>query len=534
MGTHGLETRDRLVGARPGRRLSRPIGVSVVHPPAVPAPTSAVGWLLATVVVLAAFLTLTSSPLALGTPARAERPPSPGVNGHAGRNSGVHARNRIPSGTEDGSQTDAASVSTSKDLEGTANFQVGYSYTQQSHLAQGGQPSAVASAKHLLASMHTFQNVSLMGWGTDDPEPFPGVYSWESLDNRVLDMAATVPASRRMITLCTAPGWMKVGGERQEWNMESAVDPSHYADFAQLAAAVADRYDGFHHAADGQLLPKIDFFDVWNELKGFWDTTTNGWNAEAYTTMYNAVYAAIKAVRPDAEVGGPYVPLGAGTMSTTADPSPIQGPFGVVDQRELDVITYWLAHKTGGQFLSVDGGPASTDESGFSSGQYFVAVADWLRTLNSAAYPGANSLPIVWAEFYPGLDSAWGTATGQEAVAIDVSNIIQAGQAGVNYLLVWEMEGNADGSSPSTGEGVWTSTAQSRGGRPTALYIALADLARVFPPGTPLYRSTVHGPVTALAGKNGVLVVSESSSDLVVTVNGTTRVLPPYAVVVTH
>ena len=71
-------------------------------------------------------------------------------------------------------QTESASVAVSGEVEGTANFEVGDTYTQQSHLAQGGQPSAVASAKHLLSSMDTFQNVSLMGWGTQDPEPVPG------------------------------------------------------------------------------------------------------------------------------------------------------------------------------------------------------------------------------------------------------------------------------------------------------------------------------------------------------------------------
>ena len=326
---------------------------------------------------------------------------------------------------------------------------------------------------------------------------------------------------------------MKVGGSSQEWNMESAVAPSHDEDFAHLAAEVAERYDGLHRTRTGELLPKVEFFDVWNEMKGFWDTATNSWNVQAYTTLYNDVYAAIKAVRPDARIGGPYAPLAA-TNSSTADVSPVHGSFGDVDQRDLDVITYWLAHKTGAQFVSMDGGPSSTDESGFGSGRYFAAVAHWLRTLDNTAYPGAASLPIMWAEFYPGIASRSGTATGQEAVAVDISNVVAAGQAGVNYLLIWEMEGDAAGMSPSTGESVWTDTAEADGGRPTALYRALRELADAFPPRTTLYRSTVKGPVAALAGANGILVVSESAHDLVVTVNGTKMMLGPFAVTVTH
>ena len=72
-----------------------------------------------------------------------------------------------------GVETESASVTTSAEVVGTANFEVGDTYTQRSHLAQGGEPSAVASAKHLLSSMGTFQNASLMGWGEQDPEPSP-------------------------------------------------------------------------------------------------------------------------------------------------------------------------------------------------------------------------------------------------------------------------------------------------------------------------------------------------------------------------
>ena len=432
-----------------------------------------------------------------------------------------------------------ATVRASNKVVGTANLQVGDDYTQNAHLSAdaGGSPSAVASAESLLTSMGTFQNVALMGWGAGDPEPSPGTYAWDSLDSRVEVMGTTVPESQRMITLCSAPGWMKVGGESQEWNMDAAVAPSYFQDFADLAAQVAQRYDGTHRGANGQLLPKVDYFDVWNEMKGFWNTSANTWDYQGYTAMYNDVYNAIKAVRPDALIGGPYAPVGAGTAASVSDPSSIHGAYGVVDQRALDVITYWLQHKVGAQFVSMDGGPAVTNESGFASGQYFVAVAHWLRALNDTSYPGATTLPIVWAEFYPGLDSTTGQATGQEAVAIDVSNVIQAGMAGVNYMLIWEMEGGADGTSPFTGEGVWTDTANAGGGQPTSLYLALAELHYAFPPGTPVYRTASVGPISALAGKKAVMLISHSPATMHVAVrraNGGTAyvTMGPYAVTV--
>ncbi|HTT87718.1 MAG TPA: hypothetical protein VMF60_10140, partial [Acidimicrobiales bacterium] len=198
--------------------------------------------------------------------------------------------------------------------------------------------------------------------------------------------------------------------------------------------------------------------------------------------------------------------------------------------RALDVITYWLQHKSGAQFLTVEGGPGVTSESGFASGQYFVAVDRWLRALNPATYPGAPTLPVMWAEFYPGLSSAGPVATGQRAVAIDMSSFIQAGLSGASDLFVWEMEGNAAGAVPSTGEGVWTDTAAAGGGAPTALYRALDALHTSFGPRTSVVEATVAGPVAAIASRTRVLLISQSSSPLTVDVNGSSVQMAPYEV----
>ena len=335
-----------------------------------------------------------------------------------------------------------------------------------------------------------------------------------------------------MITLCSAPGWMKVGGSSQEWNMDDAVAPAHFEDFARLAALVSERYDGTHRSANGALLPKVDYFDVWNEMKGFWNSSTNTWNYQGYTTMYNDVYRAIKAVRPDAQIGGPYAPVGATTLADTNHPSTVRGTFGVVDQRALNVLTYWLQHKAGAQFVSIDGGPGVTNETGFASGAYFSAVVRWLRGLSNTTYPGARTLPITWAEFYPGLDSTSGLALGQQAVAIDASNIIEAGVAGVSKMLLWEMEGGPNDSSLFAGQTVWTDTAGATGGRPTALYTALHDIHDAFAPGTAIYAAATTGPVSALANRSTVLLVSHSGGAMTVEVNKTPVRLAPYAVTV--
>lgn len=427
-----------------------------------------------------------------------------------------------------------ATVQTSKRVQTRANFQVGFDYTQNSHLAEGGNATAIASAKGLVTALNAPQNVHLMGFGAKDPEPSPGVYSWSSLDARVEVMGDTVPVSQRMITLCTAPGWMKIGGENQEWNMEDAVGPAYYQDFAKLAAQVAERYDGTHRGANGQLLPKVDYFDVWNEMKGFWDASANRWDYEGYTEMYNDVYTAIKKVRPDAQIGGPYSPLRAEAPDRKSDTSRISGIYGVVDQGALDVVTYWLQHKAGAQFISVDGGPAlsavswQTAAQGFADGSYFSDVAAWVHDLSPSLYPGVQNLPLRWVEFYPAVNGA----TGQNAVAIDLANIIDAGLSGINDMYLWEPEGDAQGNGESTGEPVWTDTANAGGGRPTGFYAALKELHDNFPPRTPVHAAKVTGPIVALANQHNVLLVSESAHTLTVSVNGTLSTLSPYEVTV--
>ncbi|HSX01150.1 MAG TPA: RICIN domain-containing protein, partial [Candidatus Saccharimonas sp.] len=168
----------------------------------------------------------------------------------------------------------------------------------------------------------------------------------------------------------------------------------------------------------------------------------------------------------------------------------------------------------------------STDS--FTAGQFFPDAIRWIRALDNVQYPGAQTLPIHWAEFYPGINGA----TGQKAVAIDVDNILQAGLGGINNMYIWEPEGDTAGASEYTGPSLFTSTAVSGGGQPTILYTALKLLADTFPVGTALYSTTVTGPVSAIASADKVLIVSHSASTLNVSVNGVNVVMSPYAVTV--
>ena len=205
--------------------------------------------------------------------------------------------------------------------------QIGVTHVQQD-LDPWNDQEAVARAEQLLSTgAIRYQNQHIMGWGGGNPEPSPGLYDWTTLDRRVETMRKT--GGTMVITLCCAPDWMK-GGEpnNTDWsNLAVAPLSEHYHDFAKLCGKVAGRY------------PDVKHFQVWNEMKGFWNKEEHRWAYENYTEMYNMVYQEVKNVSPSSKVGGPYTTTGApGIISSLA------GAWGAVDQRLLDVIEYWLEH----------------------------------------------------------------------------------------------------------------------------------------------------------------------------------------------
>ena len=166
-------------------------------------------------------------------------------------------------------------------------LQLGVTHTRRS--LDPDEPDAARHRGVAILGDHgaVWQNHHLMGFGTLNPEPAPGAYDWESLDRRMRLTDET--GGRVTLTLCCAPDWMKGGAPgTTDWTrLEDDPLPEHFADFAALAAAAVQRY------------PQVERVLVWNELKGFYRTDLNRWDQEGYTALYNAVYRAVKAVRPD-------------------------------------------------------------------------------------------------------------------------------------------------------------------------------------------------------------------------------------------
>jgi hypothetical protein len=305
-----------------------------------------------------------------------------------------------------------------------AALTVGWTHAQYSADAWFN-PAAVASAESVLRTASPVQNQHIFGFGVLNPEPSPGVFDWASLDQRI-DMIRRnggVPT----ITLCCAPDWMKGGAPgTTDWTkIEIAPDPAHFDDFAQLSAEVAKRY------------PDVSHFLVWNELKGFWNNALNRWDYEGYTAMYNKIYTAVKAVRPDALLGGPYVVVDTWPNANTSNPSQLTGPWGVFDQRPLDVIEYWNRNKVGGDFVVLDGGivnktyTISTDR---------VTAAAKLETITRWA-KNVTGLPVWWGELYPIPPGNLSESEEAEAVMVALNYIAKGGGS---VVLLWGPNGTGD------------------------------------------------------------------------------------------
>ncbi|HIW61012.1 MAG TPA: hypothetical protein H9881_01010 [Candidatus Stackebrandtia excrementipullorum] len=344
----------------------------------------------------------------------------------------------------------AAAVSWPALAESTADFQLGITHTERS-IDAWGDTESIADAKTILAELGPLQNQHLMGWGAVNPWPDPlsDQREWDGLDARIKTIDDT--GGTAVITLATAPGWMKPGGGRDDddngeddmdWEMESPVAPEHFDDFAKLAAETAQRYDD------------VQYFQIWNEFKGFWNDDKNRWDYEGFTRFYNTVYDAVKEVRPDASVGGPYAPMV--TYTNGAHPSDLGGEWGTVDQRALDAIQYWLDNKTGADFFTLSGTAHSSDGHWYPTrtdqvGDKFRSLTEWVAD--------RTDLPIWWSSFHAELqpDDNGSTPEMIEAALTGMSD------GGASTALWWQSECSTPESFPC----LWTSVQQPGGGQPT-------------------------------------------------------------------
>lgn len=395
--------------------------------------------------------------------------------------------------------------------DGMSHLALGVTHMQYS-LDPWGDSEAVQRGQALLAGVTAYQNQHIMGFGAHNPQPEPGKFDWTSLDQRVAMMRAS--GSTPVITLCCAPTWMVDSAWRggTDWSkLEWAPLPEHETDFAALAQQVALRY------------PDVQHFIVWNEFKGMWNARANTWDYQRYTRLYNLVYDAVKSVRPEALVGGPYLVI-EGTGSERGHWWS-QTPVRV---RNLQVIDYWLRNKHGADFIALDRSIQDFHD------YHVYSEAEHLRRTYLFGHivaqikqrPGYKGEPIWFVEDY-----FKGSPNWQYQAAGLASMLYHELKAGVAVSLRWEPQAQPSAAHGGNNQNLFTSTLVPGGGQALPNYHVYQAFSRHFGPGTPLFHTFSSSPnIEVLASETHTLLINKQSEAVVVDVDGSRVTLGGYAV----
>ncbi len=394
----------------------------------------------------------------------------------------------------------------SQQRESITRLQLGITHTQRDlDTVAAHDKETLARAKKLFSRVVSYQNVHIMGWGTDNPNPAPGVYNWDSLDRRMA-MVRSIGAIP-VITLCAAPDWMKGGAAgKTDWkNIEVAPTPEHFADFAKLAATIAQRY------------PDVQYFQVWNEMKGLWKADINNWDAVAYTDLYNACYRALKSVNKNIKVGGPYLVIEGTGGGKTPENDATRAPLS---PRNAQFIDYWLAHKTGADFIVLDRGLQSFHDKNQYTPDELMRLT--LQFGNAARQIRAKTdLPIWWAEYYPNMSG------GPQAIAAShAATLAQMARNVSSVALLWQpME---SGEIPAA---LISDVRVANGGRALPLWDVYRIFHDDFPPGTAFVAATSSSDaVQVLASPERTLLINTTEQTFIANVNGVPYALGRYDV----
>jgi hypothetical protein len=149
----------------------------------------------------------------------------------------------------------------------------------------GGRPLGVAKRKPRVAA-----------------DPTDPAYDWDTYDRTVLYAGPAKIAV--LFSIIGTPPW---ANGRRAWN----VAPTKAADLQAFARAAARRYSGTFRLENGQRLPKVRFWLVWNEpnnpifLKPQFVRRGGGWIAQSpkdYARMCNAAVRGIESVAGSGKV----------------------------------------------------------------------------------------------------------------------------------------------------------------------------------------------------------------------------------------
>ncbi|OLT09500.1 hypothetical protein BJF78_30530 [Pseudonocardia sp. CNS-139] len=231
----------------------------------------------------------------------------------------------------------------------------------------------------------------------------------------------------------------------------------------------------------------------------------------------------MKEVRPDVEVGGPYVVLSSLDRGEPDGSEDVRGPWGVADQRALDVVEYWLDHNVGADFLAVDGSTSTRQDTApdnvTDGADKFADLTRWLRE--------RSTLPIWWAEFYPDVPSGEDAAPESSASAVATLAAVAAyAESGASVALLWGPQGHGLHYSA-----LWTDSTQEDGGQPTPLTAAWQWLVPRLDEGEVEIGRSPTLPLLVFRADDGAVVVNPTGDEVQVTPD--TEPVPGWAITVT-
>jgi hypothetical protein len=220
---------------------------------------------------------------------------------------------------------------------------------------------------------------------------------------------------------------------------------------------------------------------------------------ERFTVMYNAVYDAVKAVRPDAKIGGPYLALGGRELS--------------VNDRQ--VIDYWRKHSRGSDFFTFDGWlegwppGGKTEDWMMGRTRFFGDLVKSFQTMIDR--------PVWISEFYGGRSK-----NPQFTAANHASCYYHALRSRARLALLWD----------GTGLGqLFTRTETAEGGQPTPHYLVVQAFNQHFGPGTQLYQTkSSSDDLEVLASRAKIMLINKRPVRLRVRLEGKDLTLEGYEV----
>ncbi len=399
-------------------------------------------------------------------------------------------------------------------------------------------PDASARAADLLTSVSSINNTHIMGWGAKNPWPSKNAaFDFSDLRHRV-DLFDSLGGEKWM-TFCTAPGWMKGegtyvnGGHSLDWEMHEAPLPEFEDDFAYLCAQIAKAF------------PEVTTFQVWNEFKGMWKEGGIV-DYERYTRLYNKVYTAVKAVRPDAKIGGFYLVVeGDGSISLGVNGKHNYEPL---DSNAKEALRYFLDNAIAVDYLLVDRANVDYHNDGYWEWQtnLFRPTRDQAMQLTkyfakaTKELAELTDLPIVWSEYY-------GTYGDNNSEFMPINSpYIGAHYASILYNMI-KGAGGRDLSAllwiewdhDLVRHSIFTNT-DAGGGQPTPHYYAMKKLLDNFPMGTMLHDVQISSPdveqnnigdmLEILASDQCAYVINKTSQTINLTLDGTSHEISAYGV----